>query len=295
VTARSGERGSHAGPPRGHSLPSAVPLSAPVPTPPGEVPPRGAPPGETAPGGVGPGGTAPGGMVPGGPPRASRQPRGGGSRGGRGGRGSRHRKPSAYRTRLSRRQRLAAVLVLAVGLLSIGFATGFGSEASAYPTVQAFLLDWQQGRYVHAAALTTGNPRQVAAELAAAYTDLDATNTFLSMGRVTQHGATALASFKATVDLAQGGHQWTYTGRFRLTAKSGQWLVDWAPSVINPSLRPGDRLAVLTAFASRAQVEDSATGLSFAADARTRVVPLDAGWAGQGARAFLPAEDGAAV
>jgi cell division protein FtsI/penicillin-binding protein 2 len=153
---------------------------------------------------------------------------------------------------------MAAVLVLAVGLLSIGFATGFGSEASAYPTVQAFLLDWQQGRYAHAAALTTGDPRQVAARLAAAYTDLDATNTFLAMGRVTQHGATAVASFKATVDLAQGGHQWTYTGRFRLTAKSGQWLVDWAPSVINPSLGPGDRLAVLTAFAPRAQVEDSA-------------------------------------
>jgi hypothetical protein len=153
---------------------------------------------------------------------------------------------------------MAAVLVLAVGMLSIGFATGFGSEASAYPTVQAFLLDWQQGRYAHAAALTTGDPRQVTALLAAAYTDLDATNTFLSMGPVTQHGNTAVASFKATVDLAQGGHQWTYTGRFRLTAKSGQWLVDWAPSVINPRLGPGDRLAVLTAFAPRAPVEDSA-------------------------------------
>jgi cell division protein FtsI/penicillin-binding protein 2 len=153
---------------------------------------------------------------------------------------------------------MAAVLVLAVGMLSIGFATGFGSEASAEPTVQAFLLDWQQGKYAQAAALTTGDARQVAARLAAAYTDLDATNTFLSMGPVTQHGATAVASFKATVDLAQGGYQWTYTGRFSLTAKSGQWLVDWAPSVVNPSLGPGDRLAVLTTFAPRAQVEDSA-------------------------------------
>ena len=153
---------------------------------------------------------------------------------------------------------MAAVLVLAVGLLSIGFATGFGSEASAEPTVQAFLLDWQQGKYAQAAALTTGDARQVTAQLAAAYTDLDATNTFLSMGPVAQHGNTAVASFKATVDLAQGGHQWTYTGRFWLTAKSGQWLVKWAPSVINPRLGPGDRLAVLTTFAPRAQVEDSA-------------------------------------
>ena len=149
-------------------------------------------------------------------------------------------------------------MVLVIGLLTIGFATGFGSEASAEPTVQAFLLDWQQGRYAQAAALTNGSPAQVSAQLTAAYSDLDATNTFFAMGPVTQHGNTAVASFKATVDLAEGEHQWSYTGRFTLTQKNGQWRVDWAPSVINPGLGPGDRLAVLTSFAPRAQVQDAA-------------------------------------
>ncbi len=153
---------------------------------------------------------------------------------------------------------MAVAMVLVVGLLTVGFATGFGSEASAEPTVQAFLLYWQQGRYAQAAALTTGDAAQVTAQLAAAYTDVDATNAFLSMGPVTQHGNKAVASFKATVDLAEGGQQWPYTGHFTLTSKNGQWLIDWAPSVINPSLGPGDRLAVLTTFPPRAQVEDSA-------------------------------------
>jgi cell division protein FtsI/penicillin-binding protein 2 len=153
---------------------------------------------------------------------------------------------------------MAAVMVVVVGLLTIGFATGFGSESSAEPTVQAFLLDWQQGRYAQAAALTTGGAGQVAAQLAAAYSDLDATNTFFAMVSVKQHGNTAVAAFRATVDLAEGGHRWTYTGQFSLTQRNGQWLVDWAPDVINPSLGPGDRLAVVTAFAPRAQVEDSA-------------------------------------
>ena len=153
---------------------------------------------------------------------------------------------------------MAAVMVLAVGLLTIGFATGFGSEASAEPTVQAFLLDWQQGRYAQAAALTNGDTGQVAAQLAAAYTDLDATNTFFAMGPISQHGTTAVATFEATVDLAQGEHEWPYAGRFSLTEKNGQWLVDWAPSVINPSLGPGKRLAVLTSFSQRAQVENAA-------------------------------------
>ena len=153
---------------------------------------------------------------------------------------------------------MAGVMVIVVGLLTIGFATGFGGEASAEPTVQAFLLDWQQGRYAQAAALTTGDSGQVAAQLAAAYTDLDATNMFFALTSVTQHGATAVARFEATVVLAQGEHQWPYAGRFSLTEKNGQWLVDWVPSVINPSLGPGERLAVVTTFAPRAQVEDSA-------------------------------------
>ncbi len=153
---------------------------------------------------------------------------------------------------------MAVLMVLVVGLLTIGFATGFGSDASAEPTVQAFLLDWQQGKYAQAAALTNGSTGQVTTQLTAAYADLDASNTFFAMGRVTQHGTTAVAAFKATVDLAEGEHAWTYTGQFSLTESNGQWLIDWSPAVINPSLGPGDRLAVLTSFAPRADVEDAA-------------------------------------
>ena len=148
-------------------------------------------------------------------------------------------------------------MVVVIGLLCVGFATGFGGASSPESAVQAFLLDWQQGRYAQAAALTTGNDGQVVSQLTAAYTDLDATNTFLAMNSVTQHGDTAVATFKATVDLAQTGQQWSYIGRFSLAVRDGRWLVDWAPGVINPSLGPGDRLAVLTSFSPRAPVEDS--------------------------------------
>jgi cell division protein FtsI/penicillin-binding protein 2 len=149
-------------------------------------------------------------------------------------------------------------MVVVTGLLCVGFATGFGGAASPEPTVQAFLLDWQLGKYAQAAALTTGNDRQVVSQLTAAYTDLDATSTFLALNSVTQHADTAVATFKVTVDLAQTGQQWSYTGRFSLAVRNGQWLIDWAPSVINPSLGPGDRLAVLTSYSPRAPVEDAA-------------------------------------
>jgi cell division protein FtsI/penicillin-binding protein 2 len=146
--------------------------------------------------------------------------------------------------------------VVVIGVFGLGFADGFGGEGSPTPTVASFLLDWESGHYAAAAALTNGASGPVSAQLAAAYTDLNATNSFISMTGVTQHGSTAVATFKATVDLAQAGQQWSYAGRFGLTSKNGQWAVDWAPSVINPRLGAGDRLAVVTTYAPRAGVLD---------------------------------------
>ena len=157
---------------------------------------------------------------------------------------------------LSGKARLATALVVVAGALAVGFSDGFGGEGSAETTVQAFLLDWDQENYAQAAALTDGSAGQVSTELAAAYTDLNASNEFFAMKSVTQHGNTAVATYTATVDLAEAGQQWSYVGKFGLTSKKGQWVVDWAPSVINPSLHAGDRLAVVTAYAPRAEVED---------------------------------------
>src|SRR6185437_11934150 len=102
----------------------------------------------------------------------------------------------------------------------------------------------------------TGDATQVTSELAAAYSNLDASNAFFAMGKVAQHGNTAIATFHATVDLAQAGQQWAYTGQFKLISRDGHWLVAWASSVINPRLGAGDRLAVVSAYPQRAEVED---------------------------------------
>jgi cell division protein FtsI/penicillin-binding protein 2 len=214
------------------------------------------PPGSPAPGDAqGPvNGPRPSAVPQAGSPRPGDAPRPGAAGGGR---GHRHRKPSSERRPpASKKYRLPAVLVVVVGVLVVGFTNGFGGAGSAAPTVQAFLLDWQQGNYTQAAALTNGGTEPVKAQLAAAYTDLNATNAFFSMKGVVQHGDTAVATYRATVDLAQAGQQWSYTGQFGLTSKNGQWVVDWAPTVINPRLGAGDRLAVVTTYAPRAGVLD---------------------------------------
>jgi cell division protein FtsI/penicillin-binding protein 2 len=165
--------------------------------------------------------------------------------------------------------------VLAIGVLAVGFNVGFGGEASAEPAVQAFLLDWQQGSYAQAAALTNGASAAVTTQLAASYTDLDATNAFFALDRITQHGNTAVATYKATVDLAEAGQEWSYVGQFTLSAQSGHWVIDWTPALINPRLGAGDRLAVVTQFAPRAAVEDmnGTPLLAKSADYRIGVYP----------------------
>ena len=289
MTARSRERGSHAGRPRGNGLPFTVPglqslgslvsvrhggRSTEVPpdvtlTPAGPVGPAG--PGIAVDGLAGPvawpdgpgtavNGTAPrpaGTLTPDGTRQAAPRPPAGPPAGAAPrARGSRHRKPPERRTLLPKKLRMVAILVAAVVVLGVGFTTGFGGQDSPEPTVQAFLYDWELGKYAQAAALTNGTAGEVTTQLTAAYTDLDATNQFFAMDHVAQHGNTAVATFRATVDLAEAGQQWSYIGTFGLTLENGTWVIDWSPSVINPSLAAGDRLAVETSFAPRAAVAD---------------------------------------
>jgi cell division protein FtsI/penicillin-binding protein 2 len=154
---------------------------------------------------------------------------------------------------------MAGAFVLLGALVGIGFTTDFGTESSAEPIVQSFLLDWEQGHYTDAAKLTNGPTMTVSGQLAQAFHNLNATALFLSLTSVRQHGSTAVATFNATVDLAAGDHEWHYEGQFALVQAGGHWRVDWAPSVIEPHLGTGDRLAVVTKFSPRGQVTD-ATG-----------------------------------
>jgi len=172
------------------------------------------------------------------------------------GSGRRMRGMNGLRGRPSLPKVIAAVLVILFG--AVGFAGGLWSTPSAEPTVQAFLLAWQQQQYQAAAQLTTGQPAAVAAALQDAYLQLDAAAFFVAMGPVSQHGNTAEAGFRASVDLGQDGPPWNYNGKFSLRLTGSGWKVVWAPSVINPGLRNGLRLAVVSSTPRRAPLEDAA-------------------------------------
>ncbi len=160
------------------------------------------------------------------------------------------------RLRSARARVVAASCATAVLLL--GVALGWASpEPSAEPTVQAFLLDWENGWYASAAGQTTGAPAEVAAALHGAYRQVGAAALSLSMGQISQHGDTAEAHFEASIDLGRGGLPWTYQGDFRLRRVGDGWKVVWSPSVIVPGLQPGIRLAVVETMPPRAQLLDA--------------------------------------
>ena len=160
------------------------------------------------------------------------------------------------RPRLSRARLVAAAG--ATALLLIGLAVGWVTpEPTAEPTVQSFLLDWENGQYAAAAGLTTGAPAGVVAALQNAYQDVGAAAATLSLAAVNQHGNTASAQFDASVDLGRGGESWNYRGSFDLRRVGSGWKVVWSPSVIAPGLRPGLRLAVVSSEPQRAQLLDA--------------------------------------
>ena len=150
------------------------------------------------------------------------------------------------------------MVIVVIGVIVFGSAIGFGNEQSAEGAVQNFLLDWQDQDYSAAGTLTTAAPAAVASALKGAFGQLDATALYLSMKSIVQHGNAAKATFTASVDLAEEGRVWTYTGQFELTDTGGTWMVDWSPSVIYPGLEQGDRLAVVTSFSPRGLILDSA-------------------------------------
>jgi cell division protein FtsI/penicillin-binding protein 2 len=152
-----------------------------------------------------------------------------------------------------------AAIATVVALLAIALAVGAGSpRPSAEPTIQSFLLNWENGQYRAAAALTTGDPAVVARSMISVYQQLDADDLTLGLGPIAQHGDTATARFNATVNLGPGGAAWNYQGSFTLRRIGGSWKVLWSPAVIVPGLRSGLRLAVLTDIPPRAALLDSA-------------------------------------
>lgn len=150
---------------------------------------------------------------------------------------------------------LTAAVALACGA---GLLAGCAGEPSPAPTIRDFLLAWQSGDYRGAAKLTDGDTVTVAKALRGAERSLDTAAIQFRLGDLTMNGDRATSDFRAYVDLGENGPPWRYQGHMRLHRTSGTWRIVWSPTVIHPSLRAGQRLAVQVHVPQRAGITDRA-------------------------------------
>ncbi|TDC54665.1 NTF2 domain-containing protein transpeptidase [Actinomadura sp. KC345] len=174
----------------------------------------------------------------------------------------RRRRPRSIPTRRRR-----AVALAVCGALVGGMTTGCWAERSAMPAVRDFLIAWQIGNFEAAAGKTVGmEQKQVEDALSRVSQQLDAASLRLSLGtgvsdsdvdQIIKKGDEADARFTVKIDLGENGQPWEYPGLMHLRRVGGKWKVVWSPSIIHTSLKPGQRLAVVTEEPERAPVTDT--------------------------------------
>jgi cell division protein FtsI/penicillin-binding protein 2 len=162
-----------------------------------------------------------------------------------------------WRRRASSRTFRRAGAALAGGMLIASTSTACFAEPSAMPTVRDFLIAWQIGNYQAASKHTTGDPGTVVTALRQIREQLDAASMRFGLRHINRSGNTAEAAFEVHVDLGENGEPWNYSGLLHLIRVGGRWKVQWSPSVINPKLADGSRLAVVTESQPRAPVQDA--------------------------------------
>ncbi|MBB4705813.1 penicillin-binding transpeptidase domain-containing protein [Sphaerisporangium siamense] len=151
------------------------------------------------------------------------------------------------------RRTLSAGLACAV---LVPTASACFAEPSPHDAVSEFLVGWQTGRYDDAAGRTDGDPKVVGKALEDTGVQLDAASIRFSLKGLTTDGDSAVADFRAQVDLGDNNPLWQYDNKLPLHLVDGRWKVRWSPSVIHPELHPGQRFAVEVSTEGRQPIED---------------------------------------
>ena len=146
---------------------------------------------------------------------------------------------------------IAAVLVI-IAILVVGALTG----AKAEDAVNQFLGAFEAGDYEAAAALTDGDPAQVAEQLEANVDGLDGAALTATTESVTEDGDQAEASVGMSWAVPDIG-DFEYTNqRLRLTRDDDEWRIAWSERVVHPQLEGGERLGTLETLPPRAPILD---------------------------------------
>jgi hypothetical protein len=121
-------------------------------------------------------------------------------------------------------------------------------------TAEKFLAAWQRGDTAAMRALTQNPPADLPQQVTRLRDDLGAVRQQFTVSSIgDEKDGRAGGSFRARFTLA-GDRVWAYDGRLSFVQRDDEWLVDWSPHVLYPTLEDGQRLRAARTWPARAKI-----------------------------------------
>jgi cell division protein FtsI/penicillin-binding protein 2 len=140
-----------------------------------------------------------------------------------------------------------------VALAATGLGGCGGSSASPQQTLKQFVADWNRGDWAAMASLVDQPPTDFTAAAPALTSALHAARATYTATLTDTHGSTTGAAVTSTYALPAIG-TWHVQSSMDLVKKSGHWLVQWSPQVVDPQLAAGQRLTLTYLWPARAPI-----------------------------------------
>lgn len=141
-----------------------------------------------------------------------------------------------------------------------GGGSSSGSKSKSAAAAQAFAKAWTASDFTGVDFVGDLTAGQVKAEYGTLTKNLQATGVTVTAGAVTpvQGDDNADQAALHVVWALPGGQTWSYDTAAELDNVNNEWRVNWLPSVVFPSLDPGDTLRYTKVEAKRATILDGA-------------------------------------
>jgi cell division protein FtsI/penicillin-binding protein 2 len=170
---------------------------------------------------------------------------------------------------------LRRALGTVLALLLVGTAVACAPSKDEAQSTAAALAEGLSAKNVEGIAFSGATGADVQADLAGVLEGMDPLVPEVSVaevGEVQDNRTTATLSYEWTIPDSE--QKWTYTTTAELAHADDSWQVVWSPTIVEPSLAEGERLAKTTAEPERGDILD-AGGEPLVTERPVRVVGID--------------------
>lgn len=170
---------------------------------------------------------------------------------------------------------LRRLLGTVLALLLVGTAVACAPSKDEAQSTAAALAEGLSGKNVESIAFSGATGADVQAQLAGVLEGMDPLVPEVSVAEVAEvqeNRTTATLSYEWTIPDSE--QKWTYTTTAELAHADDSWQVVWSPTIVEPSLAEGERLAKTTAEPERGDILDAA-GEPLVTERPVRVVGID--------------------